>query len=123
MATCIIFLWSLSLAEDDFCEVYRKLWTIRANYYQLGIELGLPPGELQTIRQENSQNIAQGFTEVLLKWLKQLYNVKKYGPPTWQRLKEAVASPSGGNDHALAEKITEHHLISSKDYHLDVNML
>ena len=75
--------------------------------------LGLPVGELQTIRQSNLQNIAQAFTEVLLTWLKQLYNVEKYGAPTWQRLVEAVDSPSGGNDHALSERMAEKYLVSS----------
>ena len=79
--------------------------------------LGLPSGELQTIRQTNLQNIAQAFTEVLLTWLKQLYNVEKYGPPTWQRLVEAVGSPFGGNDHALAMRIAEKHHISSMSCH------
>ena len=109
-----------SLAEDDLREIYHELWTIKANYYQLGIELGLPPGELQTIKQENSQNIAQAFTEVLLRWLKGHYNVGRYGRPTWQRLKEAVGSPSGGSNAALAEKIAkkiaENRLLSSMNH-------
>ncbi len=109
------------IAEDDFREVYAELWTIKANYYQLGIMLGLPPGELQTIRQANCQNIAQAFTEVLLAWLRQQYNVERYGLPTWQRLMEAVASPSGGSNCTLAEKIAENHLMSSmKSYVLYV---
>ena len=110
----------MSLAEDDIHEVYCELWTIKANYYQLGMALGLPVGELQTIRQSNLQNIAQAFTEVLLTWLKQLYNTEKYGAPTWQRLVEAVDSPSGGNDHALSVKMAEKYLVSSKLYNLSL---
>ena len=75
--------------------------------------LGLPPGELQAIQQTHSQNVAQALTQVLLTWLRQLYNIEKYGPPTWQRLVEAVGSPAGGNNHALAQHITERHLIAS----------
>ena len=87
--------------------------TIKAGYYQLGIELGLRPGELQAIQQTCSQNVAQALTQVLLTWLRQLYNVEKYGPPTWRRLVEAVDSPAGGNNHALAKQITERHPMSS----------
>ena len=92
--------------------------TIKANYHQLGIELGLPPGELQTIKQANSQNIAQAFTEVLLTWLRQQYNVGKYGPPTWQRLVEAVGSASGD---ALAKKIAGKHLLSSMSHRFSLS--
>ena len=100
------------IAEDDFHEVYCELVNIKARYYQLGIALGLPPGELEAIRKTHSQDMAQALTQVLLLWLRQQYNVEKYGRPTWQRLREAVDSPSGGNNHALAEKIAEKHLPS-----------
>ena len=82
---------------------------IKAGYYQLGIELGLRPGEMEAIQQAHSQNVAQALIQVLLAWLKQLYNVEKYGPPTWRRLVEAVDSPSGGNNHALAVGIASKH--------------
>ena len=89
---------------------------IKAGYYQLGIELGLPPRELEAIRKTHSQDVAQALTQVLLIWLRQQYNVEKFGYPTWQRLREAVDSPSGGNNHALAEKIAEKHLTSSMSH-------
>ena len=97
------------LAEDDFHEIYLELTTIKANYFQLGIVLGLPPGELQAIQQTCSQNVAQALTQALLTWLRQLYNVEKHGAPTWQRLVEAVGSPAGGNNHALAMDIASRH--------------
>ena len=89
---------------------------IKAGYYQLGIELGLPPRELEAIRRTHSQDVAQALTQVLLIWLMQQYNVEKFGCPTWQRLREAVDSPSGGNNHALAEKIAEKQLTSSMSH-------
>ena len=64
---------------------------------------------METIQKAFQQDIAQAFTAVLTKWLRHSYNVKKYGPPTWRRLVEAVDSPAGGNDHALAKKIAEHY--------------
>ncbi len=86
--------------------------TIKAGYYQLGIELGLPPGELQAIQQTNSQNVAQALTQVLLTWLRQEYSIERHGPPTWQRLVEAVGSPSGGSNYALAMDIASRHCTS-----------
>ena len=91
--------------------------SIKARYYQLGIALGLPPGELEAIQQTHSHNVAQALTQVLLTWLRQRYNVEKFGRPTWQRLREAVDSPAGGENHALAEKITEKHLASSMSHY------
>ena len=109
-------LFPMSIAEEDFHEVYRELWTIKANYHQLGVMLGLPPGELQTIKLANSQNVAQAFTDVLLTWLRQQYNVHKRGHPTWQRLVEAVDSPCGGSNPALAIRIAESHLTPSMNH-------
>ena len=42
-------------------------------------------------------------------WLRQSYNIEKYGPPTWRKLVEAVGSPTGGNNRALAKGIASRH--------------
>ena len=81
--------------------------TIKATYFQLGVELGLPAGELDAIRKEFA--IDQAFNEVILRWLRQKYNVERFGPPTWKRLVEAVESPIGGNNPALALEIVSKH--------------
>ena len=109
-------------AEDDFREVYCELVSIKARYYQLGIALGLPPGELEAIRKAYSQDMEQALNQVLLIWLRQQYNFKKYGYPTWQRLREAVDSPSGGNNHALAERIAEKHLTFSTNCYSNLSL-
>ena len=111
IVSCIVYIHVPAPAEDDFHDVHGELVTIKANYYQLGIELCLPPGELQAVHQTFSQNIAQGFTEVLLMWLRQRYNVEMYGLPTWRRLVEAVDSPAGGNNPILAVAIANKHLV------------
>ena len=54
----------LYIAEDDFHTVYSELVTVKANYYQLGIGLGLPPGELMAIR-KGPQDIELAFSDVL----------------------------------------------------------
>lgn len=92
-------------AEDDFRDVFRKVVSLKANYYTFGVELGLPVQELDTIRRAFHQSIDQAFTEVLLVWLRHRYKVEKYGPPTWRKLVEAVDSQTGGNNHALAKDI------------------
>lgn len=73
------------------------------------MKLGLPPGELQTIELEHDKDVARRFIQVLTVWLKQEYKVEKYGFPTWRKIVEAVDSPAGGGNHALAKAIASKH--------------
>jgi hypothetical protein len=107
-----MYLWLIAAeVEDDLREVYREVVSIQSNYYQFGIELGLPPREMDAVQKAFRQDIPQAFTEVLKVFLEHRYNVEKYGPPTWRKLVEAVDSHAGGNNHALAKKIAERHPI------------
>ena len=92
--------------------MYREVLSIQSNYYQFGIELGLPLREMDAVQKAFRQDMPQAFAEVLKIFLKHRYNVQKYGPPTWRKLVEAVDSPAGGNNHALAKIIAEHHPIN-----------
>ena len=106
----------MAAVEDDFREVRREVVSIQSHYYQFGIELGLPLREMNIVQETFRQDVPRAFMEVLQIFLKHRYNVEKYGPPTWRKLVEAVDSPAGGNDHALAKKIAEqHHYSASKD--------
>lgn len=93
--------------EDDFQDVYQEVIHINSRYFELGIALGLPLSELKIIQEESKTTRA--FSRVIEAWLKQNYNTKKHGPPTWRKLVEAVDSPAGGNDHALAKAIASEH--------------
>ena len=95
--------------------MYKEVVNIQSSYYQFGIELGLPLREMEAIKKAFQLDITQAFTEVLTIWLRQRYNVEKYGPPTWRRLVEAVDSPIGGSNHALAKKIAQHHPVKVAD--------
>ena len=86
--------------------------SIQSNYYQFGIELGLPLREMDAVQNAFRQDIPRAFMEVLQIFLKHRYNIEKYGPPTWRKLVEAVDSPAGGNNHALAKKITKGHPVN-----------
>ena len=95
-----------STEEDDFREVFRCTVDLKSCYYELGIELGVPPQELNSIQGETTGN---PLASVLLAWLSQRYNTEKYGLPTWRRLVEAVDNPAGGNNHELAKAIASEH--------------
>ena len=47
------------------------------------------------------------LTMMLSLWLKQEYNTKRFGKPTWQQLADAVGHPAGGNNNALAARIAK----------------
>ena len=95
--------------------MYQELITIKAKYYELGIMLGLRPGDLAAIHRGN--DIDRAFTEILLTWLRHNYDVHKHGPPTWRNLVEAVDHPAGGNNHALATSIANKHSDTGKTLH------
>ena len=100
---------TILLGEDDLYDVQQEVVDLKASYYQLGVALRLSPQELDSIRKAFGQDIDQAFTEMLLAWLKHRYDVKRFGPPTWKRLIEAINSRVGGNNLALAKKITLSH--------------
>ena len=98
--------------EEDLHDVYGEVVNLKSSYYQLGVGLYLPASELDNIRKRFSQDIDQAVIDVLLVWLRQCYNIEKFGLPTWRRLVEAVDSPAGGNNHKLAKFIASHHPVS-----------
>ena len=76
------------ILQTHFHYICGDLITIRANNYQLGIGLGLPPGELQLSC--TSSILTEYCTGILILkccyivWLRQCYSVEMYGRPTWQ---------------------------------------
>ena len=54
------------------------------------------------------------MAKVITDWLKRNYNVKRFGPPTWKALVEAVQATTGGYK-ALAEKIAKLHPATGKE--------
>ena len=99
----------LLAVESDLYDIQQEVVDLKASYYQLGIALCLSSRELDAIRKTFGQDVDQAFTEMLLAWLKHRYDSERFGPPTWRRLVEAVNSPAGGNNHALAKKIANNH--------------
>ena len=95
-------------AERDLREVIREANDIKFRYHEFGICLHLPQRELQSIQMTNYSSVDRAFSEVLLVWLRHNTD-ERHNHPTWRRLVEAVDDPAGGNNHALAKTIAEHH--------------
>ena len=107
----------LIVDEDDLSDVMEEVVSIKSLFYELGRSLRLKISEASDLnRVRDAYSIASaGDTEraiqdVLLLWLNQKYNTKRFGPPTWRMLVEAVDKETGGNNHELAKKIASKHL-------------
>ena len=60
-----------------------------------------------SIIQDNNADVTTRLTDMLRQWLNKTYDVERFGQPSWQMLAEAVRSPAGGNNPALAAQIEE----------------
>lgn len=65
-------------------------------------------GDLDAVKADKPTPEA-GLTAVLKLFLKKVYNVRKFGEPTWRRLVQAVQDPNGGDNPSLAEAISKEH--------------
>ena len=86
---------------DDLSEVM-------ADCYKIGTCLHLKQSYLDGIKRKNI-DFVEAMTEIIRNWLKLNYNYQRFGKPTWKALVDAVKSPNGGNNTALAEKIAKRH--------------
>ena len=100
---------SLNTGVSLLDKIINEIFTLKAKYYELGRELGVPVHELEKLqRQYGAVNIDQAFNDVLKLWL------RGHSTRTWQALVRAVDSPAGGNDHPLALEIARRHRAASK---------
>ena len=98
----------LVLDEDDLSKIIEEIHPIGSRYYDLGRSLNLKIADLRKIRDEHPSD-SDGLEDVLLLWLKQKYDEKKHGPPTWRMLVDAVSKKTGGDNHELAKRIALNH--------------
>ena len=104
MCTCVF-----NADPSHIREVTNEVSSLKAKYFQLGIELGVPVDELETLqRTYGSINVDQAFHYVVLLWL------RGRSTRTWQALVRAVDSKDGGNNHPLALKIAANHRAGSE---------
>ena len=105
---CIVIIHSTQGLEDEQA-VREVLMTLAARYNGIGIALGLSSSELESIRCGCFGDPKLALGVVINTWLKQSYNVAKFGLPSWRSLVKAVDSPAGGYNHALAKRIASKH--------------
>ena len=96
-------------AEDDVYDVNDEVFSMAGNWRRLATGLRIPPRLVALIASNHSNDSEQCLLALLGEWLKQSYNVKRYGHPSWRALFRAVASSPGGGNPALAQTIAKKH--------------
>ena len=90
------------LTLEDLSDVRGALFEARAKWYDIGIELKLSIGTLNTIREDFPQ-AADGLREMCINWLKCIDP-----SPSWAALAKALESPPVGEGH-LAQQLRNKH--------------
>ena len=116
---CLVSLLEQNTDRDDLSDVMEEVVSIRSLYFQLGRTLRLQDHDLKLIR-EVYTNEADALNDVLLLWLDQKYNVKRFGQPTWRTLVRAVDKETGGNNRGLALKLASNHPAGRMKFHVDI---
>ena len=85
---------------EDLSEVRGALFEARAKWYDIGIELKVSIGTLNTIR-EDFPHAAHCLREMCINWLKRIDP-----SPSWAALAKALESPPVGEGH-LAQQLRD----------------
>ena len=90
-------------------DVYDEVISLAGNWRKLAIGLRIPPTLLAVISKNCSNDQEECLLGLLVEWLKETYDVKRYGHPSWRSLVRAVASSPGGGNPAMAQTIADNH--------------
>ena len=86
--------------------VIKECNLLAANWENLGAFLGLSIGTIDSIKESPRISSAVGYwNEVLKQWIKQNYNTRRYGLPSWRTLLESIARV----DKLLFKKLAAEH--------------
>ena len=88
-------------------DVKKELQPVITRWKHIGLALRLDPEQLKKIARENRDDMDDCLIEMLTLWLNKNYNTERFGNPSWELLASAVKDHAGGNNAALAEKITQ----------------
>ena len=95
--------------DSDLHDVVEAVLPLCAHWQDLGLALRIKPSSLDTIK-ATEPDPRKRLDALMSAWLTKQYNYNKFGNPSWRLLCQAVHSPVGGNNPALAEKIANNHL-------------
>ena len=97
------------IGVDDLLDVLEEMMPVVNSWKAIGRGLRIDPGRLEMIQKDNSGNSKECLSEMLTCWLKRIYNVDRFGEPTWRVVVKVVARPAAGDNCALALSIAKQH--------------
>ena len=98
--------YSLYCLQPDECSlrtILDTISTIAAQWFNLGVALGLSSDTLKTI-ESNHRDTHRCLTEMVIAWLQ----MKDNSQPSWQSLASALSSPSVGRIEIATMIATKH---------------
>ena len=93
------------LGPKDLSKVYKEIYEVRDEWYNIGLELNVPTEDLNHIMFTHPDN-ATCLREVLQMWLKR--RASGEDGPTWHSLTKALRSPTIGKS-ILADELERKH--------------
>ena len=85
---------------------------VATQWASIGLFLGIPYKDIEIFKMEDS--LENSVTRMVEAWLQRKHDSQAFGEPSWRRLVEAVASPSGGNNKSLASQIAAKHPLEGR---------
>ena len=86
-----------------------EVFSLAGNWRSLATGLKIRRSLLPVISSKHSNDPNECLLALLEEWLKESYDVKRYGHPSWRALVRAVATSPGGGNPALAQTIADKH--------------
>ena len=94
----------MSTEEGEWNVVVMETKSLAAEWDQISIYLGLPFDLIKGIKSV-AGDCYQHWSEALHQWIRQNYNTKKFGDPSWRTLLKAIA----GVDKRKFKKLASSH--------------
>ena len=91
-------------AEDSLRTILDSISTLTAEWFNLGVALGLSYGTLRAIECNHPIDARRCQTEMVIAWLQ----MKDNSQPSWQSLASALSSPSVGRIEIATMIAAEH---------------
>ena len=85
------FIWILSTEKEHWNILIIECKSLSSNWEKVSAYLGLSFELIDTIKRDNPRDSTGCWNEALKEWIKQNYNTKKFGRPSWRSLLRAVA--------------------------------
>ena len=91
--------------NDDFLDVMDAVFTLAADWEKIAMKLHLRYDTISAIQKDNPGDTHACLEKAISQWLKENYNIAKFGVPSWRTLVTAVETI----DIGLANDIAESH--------------